>query len=103
MTTQDKIEAKIIETFTPSRLRVDNDSKRHAGPATDSHFRLIIIADAFEGQRSLQRQRLVYACLADELAGPVHALQMKCLTPSEYNAADGDVTLKAPPSAGAHR
>jgi BolA protein len=103
MTTQDKIEAKIIETFAPSRLRVDNDSKRHAGPATDSHFRLIIIAEAFEGQRSLQRQRLVYACLADELAGSVHALQMKCLTPSEYNAADGDVTLKAPPCAGAHR
>ncbi len=103
MTTQDKIKNKIIETFTPSRLRVDNDSKRHAGPATDSHFRLIIIAEAFEGQRSLQRQRLVYACLADELAGPVHALQMKCLTPSEYNAADGDVTLKAPPCAGAHR
>ena len=103
MTTQDKIETKIIETFAPSRLRVDNDSKRHAGPATDSHFRLIIIAEAFEGQRSLQRQRLVYACLADELAGPVHALQMKCLTPSEYKAADGDVTLKAPPCAGAHR
>ena len=103
MSTQDIIERKVIERFAPARLRIDNDSKRHAGPATDSHYRLIIVSDTFEGQRSLQRQRAVFACLADELAGPVHALQMKCLTPAEYEAADGDVSLKAPPCAGAHR
>ena len=103
MTTQDLIEAKLIETFSPTRLRIDNDSKRHAGPATESHFRLIIVATLFEGQRMIQRQRAVYACLADEVAGPVHALQMKCLTPTEYEAEDGEVTLKAPPCVGAHK
>lgn len=97
------METKLIETFSPSRLRIDNDSKRHAGPATDSHFRLIIVADAFDGQNRVQRQRQVYACLAEELAGPVHALQMKCLTQAEYETAGGDVTLKAPPCGGGHR
>ena len=103
MSVQAEIEAKLIDEFTPTRLRLDNDSKRHAGPATESHFRLVIVSEAFEGQRLVQRQRSVYACLADELAGPVHALQMKCLTPAEYEAADGEVTLKAPPCGGAHR
>ena len=42
-------------------------------------------------------------CLAEELDGPVHALQMKCLTEQEYAAAEGEVTLKAPPCGGAHR
>ncbi len=103
MSIENTIETKVIEKFSPARLRIDNDSKRHAGPATESHFRLVIVADAFEGQSLVNRQRSVYACLADEMAGPVHALQMKCMTPSEYDAADGEVTLKAPPCGGGHR
>ncbi len=97
------IETKLMAEFAPERLKIDNDSRRHAGPATDSHFRVIIVAEAFEGSNVVQRQRSVYACLSEELAGPVHALQMKCLTPAEYEAADGEVTLKAPPCGGGHR
>ncbi len=103
MSLQTVIEGKLVAEFSPERLRIDNDSKRHAGPATDSHYRVIIVAAAFDGRNLVSRQRLVYKCLKDELAGPVHALQMKCLTPAEYDAADGEVTLKAPPCAGAHR
>lgn len=100
MTIQTAIERKLIDTFSPERLRIDNDSSRHAGPASDSHYRVVIVANAFAGSNSLKRQRAVYACLAEELAGPVHALQMKCMTPEEYHAADGDMTLKAPPCGG---
>ena len=96
------IETKLTAELSPERLRIDNDSSRHAGPASESHFRLIVVAEAFDGFSLVARQRLVYACLADELAGPVHALQMKCLTPAEYQAADGDVTLQAPPCGGGH-
>ena len=103
MSIETVIETKLMDAFSPSRLRIDNDSKRHAGPATESHFRVVIVADAFDGQNRVQRQRHVYACLSEELAGPIHALQMKCLTPAEYEAADGDVTLKAPPCGGGHR
>ena len=100
MSTETIIEQKLIESLAPERLRIDNDSNRHAGPATDSHFRLIIVSDAFEGLNRVKRQRIVYGCLADELAGPVHALQLKCLTASEYDAAEGDVALQAPPCGG---
>ena len=103
MSVTEIIERKVIDTFSPTRLKIDNDSKRHAGPATDSHFRLIIVSQAFEGANRVKRQRAVYACLAEELAGPVHALQMKCLTPTEYESADGDVSLKAPPCGGGHK
>ena len=96
------IETKLTAELSPERLRIDNDSSRHAGLASESHFRLIVVAEAFDGCSLVARQRLVYACLADELAGPVHALQMKCLTPAEYQAADGDVTLQAPPCGGGH-
>ena len=103
MSIEATLESKLLAEFKPQRLKIDNDSKRHAGPATESHFRVIIVSEAFAGENAVQRQRLVYACLADELAGPVHALQLKCLTPAEYDAADGEVTLKAPPCGGGHR
>jgi BolA protein len=100
MSMEHTIETKVLEAFTPERIRIDNDSKGHAGPATESHFRLIIVSDTFDGLNSVKRHRLVYGCLADELAGPVHALQLKCLTPAEYDDADGDVSLQAPPCGG---
>ena len=100
MSTEQRIEAKVMAAFAPERIRIDNDSKGHAGPATDSHFRLIIVSDEFEGLNSVKRHRMVYKCLADELAGGVHALQLKCLTPTEYDDADGDVSLQAPPCGG---
>ena len=102
MSIQTTIEAKLIESLSPKRLRIDNDSNRHAGPATESHFRLVIVSDSFDGLSLVARQRLVYASLADEMAGPVHALQMKCLTSAEYEDANGEVTLKAPPCGGGH-
>lgn len=102
MSIQTTIEAKLIESLSPKRLRIDNDSNRHAGPATESHFRLVIVSDSFDGLSLVARQRLVYASLADEMAGPVHALQMKCLTSGEYDDANGEVTLKAPPCGGGH-
>ena len=103
MSIEATLESKLLAEFKPERLKIDNDSKRHAGPATESHFRVIIVSEAFAGENAVQRQRLVYACLTEELAGPIHALQLKCLTPGEYDAADGEVTLKAPPCGGGHR
>ena len=102
MSIQTTIEAKLIESLSPKRLRIDNDSNRHAGPATESHFRLVIVSDSFDGLSLVARQRLVYASLADEMAGPVHALQMKCLTSAEYEDANGEVTLNAPQCGGGH-
>jgi BolA protein len=102
MNTDETIEAKIIASFQPSRLKIDNDSHQHAGRKIDTHFRLVIVAESFENQSLVNRQRSVYSCLEAELAGPVHALQMKCLTSTEYQALKGDVTLEAPRCKGGH-
>jgi len=81
---QSKLEAK----FAPTRLVISDDSDKHAGHAGhreggESHFTVVIEAAAFAGQGRVARQRMVYAALADELAGPVHALSVKALAPGE--------------------
>lgn len=82
------IQHKLTEAFAPTRLEIEDDSARHAGHAGasasgESHFNVIIQAQAFEGAPKVARQRMVYRTLAEELAGPLHALSVKALAPGE--------------------
>ncbi|WP_296167253.1 BolA family protein [uncultured Brevundimonas sp.] len=90
------IREKLTAALSPSRLELEDDSARHAGhhheggidakPGGESHFNLTVVSQAFEGQARVQRQRTINALLRDELAGPVHALSIKALTPGEDTA-----------------
>lgn len=84
----DAIQQKLDAAFQPSRLEIEDDSGRHAGhagarPGGESHFNVTIEAAAFAGAGKVARQRMVYRALADELAGPLHALSVKALAPGE--------------------
>ena len=82
------IHNKLTEAFAPVRLEIEDDSARHAGHAGareggESHFNVLIEAQAFAGTPKVARQRMVYRALAQEMAGPVHALSVKALAPGE--------------------
>ncbi|MBI1405593.1 MAG: BolA/IbaG family iron-sulfur metabolism protein [Caulobacter sp.] len=82
------IREKLTSAFAPSRLDVVDDSDRHQGHAGhreggESHFNVLIESAAFAGVGRVARQRQVHAALAEELAGPVHALSVKALAPGE--------------------
>jgi BolA protein len=84
----DAIHDKLTSAFSPSRLEIEDDSARHHGhagarPGGESHFNVTIEAQAFFGENRVARQRMVYRALADELAGPVHALTVRALAPGE--------------------
>lgn len=84
----DAIRRKLEAAFAPTHLEIADDSDRHRGHAGhreggESHFTVVIAAEAFAGQSRVQRQRMVYGALADELAGPVHALSVKAIAPGE--------------------
>ena len=51
------------------------------------HWYATVVSAEFEGQRTLQRQRRVYATLGNRLqTDEVHALSMKTFTPAEWAA-----------------
>lgn len=82
------IERKLTEALAPTRLEVVDDSGRHAGhaghrPGGESHFSVRVVSAAFAGKSRVERHRMVNSVLADELAGPVHALQLTAQTPEE--------------------
>ena len=80
------IETKLIEAFQPDSLSVIDESYLHAGhigarPEGETHFRVEIVSNSFADRTRLERQRMVYAVLAEELAGPVHALSVSANAP----------------------
>lgn len=82
------IDKKLRDALAPAHLRIVDDSGRHAGhagarPGGETHFNVEIVAAAFAGKSRLERQRWVHQILADELAGPVHALSLRLFTPEE--------------------
>ncbi len=87
------IREKLTLAFAPQRIELEDDSWKHAGhhheggmdakDGGESHFQLTIVSDAFEGQGRVARQRAINAALKDELAGPVHAMAVRAMTPAE--------------------
>ena len=81
---QQHIESKIKQQLQPVHLEVINESHLHGTPSDDSHFKLILVCEQFDGMRLLQRHRSVNKVLAEELAGPVHALALHVYSPQEW-------------------
>ena len=83
----ERIRQKLTSGLSPTTLVVDDDSARHAGhggarPGGESHFNVTVESAAFVDLRPLERQRLVHGLLAEELAGPVHALSLTLRLPA---------------------
>lgn len=82
---QEVIESKLTQAFAPSHLNVINESFMHnVPPGSESHFKLVIVSDKFEGARLIARHRQVNQVLADELANHIHALSMHTYTADEW-------------------
>lgn len=82
-----KIESALREAFSPTELRIKDQSHLHAGHsgAEDGrgHFDVFIVSDQFDGLRALQRHRLIYAALGDLMDTDIHALRIKSHTAAE--------------------
>lgn len=88
MSAEERMREKLMIGLAPTRLDVINESELHAGhrssPGTgESHFRILVVSEAFAGKSRVERHRLVNELLQDELAGRIHALALKTYAPGE--------------------
>ena len=82
------IEAKLTEGLDPQHLEVVNESDQHNVPAgSESHFKVVLVSEAFEGKSLVSQHRMVYSLLSEEMAGSVHALALHTYAPSSWNSA----------------
>jgi BolA protein len=85
---RERIEQKLRAALAPEALDVIDETNQHHGHAGwresgETHFRVSIQSAAFTGKSRIERQRLVYGILFEELAGPVHALAISARAPGE--------------------
>ncbi len=85
-----KIESEIkrkLASLNAEVFELTNESQRHHRPkGAETHFKLLVVAKCFDGWSRLKRQQHIYGLLKEEMASDVHALTMKLLTPTEWQA-----------------
>ncbi|XKH60604.1 BolA/IbaG family iron-sulfur metabolism protein [Halomonas sediminis] len=80
-----------LQALTPEYVQVENESHRHNVPEnSETHFKVTLVSERFEGMMPVKRHQQLYALLADELSGPVHALALHLYTPVEWQARGGE-------------
>lgn len=88
MSVADRLRRKLTDALAPVALDIEDESAKHKGhagwrPGGETHFRVTIVSAAFEGKSRVDRQRMVYAALRQEMADRVHALALVTKTPAE--------------------
>ena len=97
---QQRIEGKLGEALGPVHLEVINESSMHSvPPGSETHFKVLVVSAAFEGLALVARHRRVNEALRDELRSGVHALSIRALTPSQWEA-EGAAGFVSPPCLG---
>jgi BolA family transcriptional regulator, general stress-responsive regulator len=97
MPVQNRIEQRLAQRFDPAHLEVINESGNHnVPPGSESHFKVVLVAEAFAELRPVARHRLVNQALAEELAGPVHALAIHTYTADEWRQRFGQAPMSPP-------
>ena len=79
---------KKAESLNPLHLEIINESGDHSGNATESHFKVIVVSDAFIDVKLIDRHRHVQKLYKDEIA-IIHAFTLHAFTPVEWSAREG--------------
>lgn len=83
------IHKKLESEFSPQSLEIVNESHLHAGHqenfdgSGETHLRIKIVSDAFEGMNRVARHRAINAQVEAEIALGLHAVAIEVKAPSE--------------------
>ena len=91
------LKEKLTTGLLPNFIELINESAQHNVPKnSETHFKLRIVSEMFNGLSRVQRQRLIYSLVAEELKNGVHALTMEVLTPQEWDNRKDKPTISPP-------
>ncbi|SBS31655.1 transcriptional regulator BolA [Marinomonas aquimarina] len=85
MIIENEIRDTIQRAFNVQHIELENESHMHSGNNPESHFKLTLVSNAFEGKRPVQRHQLVYGALTDQMQ-KIHALALHLYTDEEWEA-----------------
>ena len=97
MSVQERIEEKLVEGLDLKHLEVTNESGNHnVPPGSESHFKVVLVSELFDGEKLIARHRRVNQILKEELANDIHALAIHTYTEGEWRDKHGEAPLSPP-------
>ncbi|MBK5967514.1 MULTISPECIES: BolA family protein [Thiorhodovibrio] len=85
MPRKERIEEILSQQTAPEHLAVIDESHMHAVPAgAESHFKLVVVSEAFAGESLIKRHRRINGLLREEFDQGLHALAIHAFTPAEW-------------------
>jgi BolA protein len=100
-TMYDTIIKALQAELKPNHLEVIDESHQHSRRTVDNpetHFKVIVVSEVFEGLSKVRRQQLVYSVLSALFRNGLHSLTQSTYTPTEW-ALEPNV-IKSPKCAG---
>ena len=76
MISPDQITKLIQASIPDARVRLNDLT------GGGDHWEATVVSAQFEGKSLVEQHQLVYKALREEMKGPIHALQLKTLTPA---------------------
>ncbi len=100
MNRKQRIEEKLKDSLSPiMHLDIVDESYMHSVPqGSESHFKVLVVSEAFEEISMIDRHRQLNQLLADEFKRGLHALTLHTWTPEEWHAKGG--APESPPCLG---
>ncbi|PJG85596.1 BolA family protein [Conservatibacter flavescens] len=88
MSKKEELIQKILAEFEPHFVNVENESHMHSsGRGADSHFKVVVVSQFFEGMNKVSRHRKLYQLFEADLQNGIHALALHLYTPEEWKNA----------------
>jgi len=86
MSKQQELEQRLCQEFEPHFIAVENESYMHSsGRGADSHFKIVLVSDAFEGISKVARHQKIYQLFSQDLKNGIHALALHLYTKQEWD------------------
>ncbi|MGB5830530.1 MAG: BolA/IbaG family iron-sulfur metabolism protein [Thiohalocapsa sp.] len=101
MSRRERIEQTLSGALGPMHIEISDESHMHSVPeGAESHFKVLVVSDAFDGEKLLGRHRRINALLGNEFAGGMHALAIHAWTPQEWFQKGGGAAPASPQCMG---
>lgn len=100
MNQRENIYQKISDSLKPMHIEVIDESHNHNVPeGSQSHFKVTVVSEKFDGLMLIKRHRLINDILRDELDDQIHALALHTMTPEQWYEKGGEAP-ESPPCLG---
>ena len=101
MSSTQTTQEKLSTLFETEYIEIIDDSAQHAGhqamknvvASSPTHLAVLLVSKQFEETPTVTRHRMVQKALAEEFSGDLHALQIKALTPTEWESRQAEPNI----------